>query len=808
MIGPVRRWNAVFRAYAPLRRKVGFIFPLMVITLVLSALGLLFHRSLNAFSAFLIDNAGFQSRGQVNGGGESVQRLFREIVARQLVALDVKTGRLSIQIDCGAVRAGYGPSGDRSMEAMVRRLCDSDVGNRLLSEIEVWNSTLGMLAVRDTFGHAEGLAVCDDQSTYGHFIPAQCHGNKWSPAHRIGAGVQPVDLRRSEPPPAGIYGFLARPPVTGFGDWHRLDAAATGAREMMLRRDFPPRLHATEIRIDVIGLSPSLTVNGVTGPVPRLLCHGARTETACRSLLVEYDRTPHAYRFTLTLPAGRRNVVEIRSRAVQVLPVEMAGLADAMIGPKPALEGFRLRPDEILSLTRHIILNCRTDSAEDYVSDIISYESNASAGDALQKQEQRKACELDWQPRESVRQVRRGQIVVNAGDDRKPVSLTEIRTYSAIEAAHGKRQALDEEEETRPVQEVVPSVEAVRLGLLPLIGLGEADRYSLIGQAVRQKAGQSGVARLDLTLDPVLQEIALSQLRQDIPATDQTPVAPDSFAPARASERRAAIVLVDAGEVRPLRSGGGFDARTGSVLAAASLPLVPPNKSYWDLIAADSYRAAESLLAARGWAQNDRHFAPGSTFKTVVSLAAIDTALRGNSAVSRALGLETGSPGLTAGQLEGVFGKAYGFSYQSRALEVGRTDDLGRVVQTARIGNFGKVALCDMARASGPSAAGSCSANGQLNLMGALTTSNNMWFARMALLLDEDKLVTTSANGRRSEKRGNGSVHEGEPLVLRTMLNRVWSAGAIDLVPGFKALYGPPAHSRFAQLCQWHQPRQ
>jgi cell division protein FtsI/penicillin-binding protein 2 len=732
----------------------------------------------NALPALQVRNEEWTKSASEHRTGEAAKGLFTRLAGEdRLIRLDTTSGRIVMDIDCAAENAGLGRAGrDAAVATRIARLCTTDPGQAIRAEIDVWNRSMLMLAVRDTFGFAGLSAIgskavapgtCDNGSPISEALPPGCHSNNW----RINLGLRRddmlVDAEVPETPAGEIFGFLARIPVPGFGDWKRIDTSALGDRPVRLEATLQRLTEATRVSIDVIGRDPALFVGGVKQPPPRLVCHVARQDALCRELLRARPATPHAWRFTVELPKGDNLAIELRSAAVPVAPVEIAELGpfdpiSAPPGSDAATSPWRI--DERTRLTRNISLVCQVFEVAHFLDDggvrpITGPKRRAT----VRPTPDRRYCGLAWDVVVAGRRMERGTVTIRTGEKPEPTPLAEIAT-ARVETAEGAFK------ETRTS---VPTAAARELGLLPLVGFGESDRYSLIGQAVRLVA-ENDSKSLDLTIDPDIQRLALDQARALVAGDGPNAAA---LAPGHGAERRASIVLIDAGPAR-----GGYDARAGRVLAAATVPATPRHLSFWDLIAADSYRPAESPLAARAWSQNDRHFAPGSTFKAVVALAAVDRAARGDEKVRRALGLERGAQGgLTTGELGEVFGRQYEFAWDNNTLDV-PIRDLPQS-KDHEIRNAGETPLCAMTVPP-------CGQGGRIGLRRALATSSNIWFARLALFLDEARIMTTLPNGQRRESGEPPSPDK--PLTLDRVLTRIWPKPRIDLVPGFAERLGRP----------------
>lgn len=182
-----------------------------------------------------------------------------------------------------------------------------------------------------------------------------------------------------------------------------------------------------------------------------------------------------------------------------------------------------------------------------------------------------------------------------------------------------------------------PSEVAEELGLLPLVGTGGGDSFSLSGMLASTKLPVEGL-EVTLTIDAKLQRLAHEAVAWGI----------ERFKNDRwARDRKSALVVLD--------------ADTGAILAVAAEPSIPPGLSDWDLpsfAAAFPLRDPSAILA---WEVIDKHNTPGSTFKPVTALSLMmDTApdfrrvvggiLRGLSSaeMSREIGVGYGSSAFVA----------------------------------------------------------------------------------------------------------------------------------------------------------------
>lgn len=139
-----------------------------------------------------------------------------------------------------------------------------------------------------------------------------------------------------------------------------------------------------------------------------------------------------------------------------------------------------------------------------------------------------------------------------------------------------------------------PSKDTIDNGLTALIGQDKKDIYSLSG--LMWKAGLAKDAKLQLTLDSRLQKIAYQHLEEAVTKKAHP-------------NRRAAVVIL-----KP---------QTGEILAAANYPNPEMGVHLWDRKAISELYPNKDPYRFNPWQGLTGDNAPGSTFKTVTTLAAI-----------------------------------------------------------------------------------------------------------------------------------------------------------------------------------------
>jgi cell division protein FtsI/penicillin-binding protein 2 len=715
--------------------------------------------------------------------GEASRLVFNRLVEERQIVFDRKSGRLDLRIDCEAERAGFGKS-DPAQKQIIDRLCDSDPGSAVQNELKVWNRNLSILAIRDNHRTAGvDSEDCDNGQNAAFLIPEGCFPSIWDLGIQKAGGDSALDARLREPPSAEVHGYLSRPVRSGFGDWSQFDTAAIGPGIAVLQARFPAAESNRTVTLDLIGDIEGVQIDGQSVNVDRrLYCHGGLGESKCREILSRDKSVPHAWRLAIPLVSGRSVRVVLRARPIPVVPIVLSELGTLEEDKRPIIRDAHFRADETVRLTTNIALACQIVSSEEFESgEIVRYIGGRAPANAP---DVKKYCEPVWNTSQVGSRTQTGTVQINAAGGDKVLPLTEIKRQILAEKTASKNA-----EPAATEQTVIPTPDTARLGLLPVVGLGSADQYSLLGQAVRRARPGDTPPELNLTIDPELQGIAYQRLSAIMSRKPGTEVLTAGFVPGADAVRRGAVVLIDAGAAQGGDNGGGYDADAGRILTAATWPQLPAKPAHaWDGLASDNYRPTSSPLAARAWSQNDKHYQPGSTFKPLIALAAIERAARGETPFLRALGLGRGNAGgLTEQELPIVFGRQNNFAYRSTELRVSTGDD-GE--GTHEITNAGGTALCYMVNGSS-----NCPRDGRIGLRGAITTSSNMFFARLALLVDEEHVVRRTPDNRLIEIKAADPANPSPPLLIERMARRLVPARSLDLAPGFTERFGTPPTS-------------
>jgi cell division protein FtsI/penicillin-binding protein 2 len=271
-----------------------------------------------------------------------------------------------------------------------------------------------------------------------------------------------------------------------------------------------------------------------------------------------------------------------------------------------------------------------------------------------------------------------------------------------------------------------PTDETYRLGLVPIVGFGPSDTFAMSGLMAQSRLPARGVTAA-LTIDSKIQAAAEEALLWGAGRFGPNDPHPN--------ERKGSVVVID--------------ADTGAILAAAGYPTVPQGATPWDYASFATSFPLRDPASVFGWEVIDANNTPGSTFKPLVSIALmrstgelherIATVMRGLSpdGLVRQTGL---NPGQTSYTPPG----------QSRSLDNFSHEATGHFNTPLR------AAACDAKSKPDPN----------FGLRQAVALSINVWFARMAVMLDEPT-ITAFLGGF---KKGNhGTVDAPETHLLNTM---------------------------------------
>lgn len=759
---------------------------------VLALFALLAKLALGGFGERLGDMDKRVEDHRVLRGGPLTQEIFRKLRLADIIHFDNAGLKLEARVNCEAETAGFAapePSDER--KSLIRQFCHSDPGRTIRTEIEQWKSKRSTLAVRDD---RDAGAPCLNHEPTDFYIPTGCRQAAWEARFNAEGGMGASDAATApvlpDFPSPDVYGFVAAlHPKAGFGDWTRFDATDSRGGKMILRTKVAPRSQSGEITVDVIGhvgnTAAHKFVSGVEGDDTldrRTLCVRRPGDVGCVALEALQRETrakigkPFVHRLVFEHRTKQEFELEIEARPIEAFEERIANLTKASFRPSKVDEDDE--QDSKIRLTDHIVARCNLVDPEGVIDSEDGepvYRASQSASEAPDTT----VCRLDW---EAAREGDRTQphapgelraLTSDASLESDQGGAYDLISYVDIAADRPDPAAaaqIGADPRERKKLRAVASETAKTLGLVSLIGVDDTDRYSLLGQ-LSPYAPLGAPTRIDLAIDSRLQREAMATLVDLMNKKPQFAEISRTMKPVHDPLRRATIALVDAGP-----GEGSHDARTGDILAVANWPLPRPGFSEWDLRAVEAWRPALSPLAARGWTQNDAQNAPGSTFKPVIALAAIDRAARGDDDMADIIGAGLDSAGVAR-----VFGAEYGFGWNARELKVPIFAGRNRENKEASI-KTASGALC-----SDIFLGGCGNPSNRATMHDMLTQSNNLWFARLALALDQDNVSVVARDGRRIEFDQNNQPREPR-LEIARMVCRLWPRSARNLFEGVEAI--------------------
>jgi cell division protein FtsI/penicillin-binding protein 2 len=612
-----------------------------IFTVACSLLALLYY------SERLADNVGWNTTVNVEQESRLSASIFRIVAGRDLISS--KTGRRGELFlntpPCEALTLKEPddmlPGVDKTVasakdrENALRLFCNSPQGEEIRNEIDAWNATFDLLAVRDNRFQTPTCQSSRKDLSAEIFVPRDCKPNSWRIERLMQNGPVPNDpvpaawIPGAEPP-YQEFGMIADPDqrYAFAGDWAMMKPGLVESdRRQQFRLSDEITVPATgQVTIDIAGRMRAIRIStaddtattgswtfqpdkpeteGVTlGParVAVFLQCGEATEietSTGQDLDDSYDsedeqedqectkeptydaRTPIAYQITLridrssgpnappTKPTDKRLRIEIDAEPVQTLPVSLRRDRS-----KPRSDGGKQDKFEV-RLTRHIVATC----AQDF------------------RRRDRGSCDLLWK--------------------RVPGLIPpEAREFEL---------ALKDEPNAKLIDRKtgVISNQAFEMGLAPVIGLGPQDWGSLAYALAhhRKPGAEKNAAALELTIDRRTQNLAYQAVTIAGKGTGCPAAKPDKKG--RGQKNRPSNCL----QLRPDQTATlvvlNADQEPGAIKAAASWPGFPTHLHVWDLEALEAQGLGPAALGWRLVVPDQR---PGSTFKAVTGMAAIQLA--------------------------------------------------------------------------------------------------------------------------------------------------------------------------------------
>jgi len=144
-------------------------------------------------------------------------------------------------------------------------------------------------------------------------------------------------------------------------------------------------------------------------------------------------------------------------------------------------------------------------------------------------------------------------------------------------------------------------------GLVPLIGMGKQTPFSLYGLLSRSQVPLK-TDEVVISINSQIQTIAQTTLTRHV---NQMCKLDKAHRKNKYCKKRKASVVI-------------LNANTGAILAVANYPVPPKHINPWDLITFDRFFSKNNPMTLQAWQGLGVHSAPGSSFKPVVVMTALD----------------------------------------------------------------------------------------------------------------------------------------------------------------------------------------
>ncbi len=264
-----------------------------------------------------------------------------------------------------------------------------------------------------------------------------------------------------------------------------------------------------------------------------------------------------------------------------------------------------------------------------------------------------------------------------------------------------------------------PSAFTRDYGLLSLIGYESSDRLALSGLVSRSKLKKNNT-EVRLTLNAALQKSAYKHLQTEL----KQKIDPRGRFN---QQRRASVVLIN--------------PDTGAILAAANYPNPPSDVHRWDRLSFSKLYPTRDPFGVAAWQGLDSNNTPGSTFKMVTALTALQAAEEGNDIIRK---LTRGVSASEYQRLTQLPVSRFGYDPDGDSRQGSATSEVTNsghapLLRSMPHRNVNNKMVYPRLRNQ---ACGTTKSSKNLGLSEAVRDSLNIWFARLAVLMDKDKLAT------------------------------------------------------------------
>lgn len=461
----------------------------------------------------------------------------------------------------------------REISKLVQEFCGSDLGARIASNIDIFNGGGDMFAIRDD----RALAAQRDKAYQCHsgetvsalFIPRGCFRSGWK--IRLSDGKQEIRTIPADSIPMDDYYIMSASLPRAMSDW----AVVKPFRDLngAVRHEMTTRFEhgGKSVRFDFLGHVEALTIGGHPMDMSPLASASSGTLAAIESGVA----TPFTLAFERICKGPKGKVIN----CVPARQGEVFGLR------------FTLTPE--------------TDIPTDVILTVLPGGQRITRADDTDTADPNRDAKMPrWSGMFRKISVSCDALTWPLNDLPVTGASTQCRMNWEAGTPAGKGNRGGRREKT-PFEMVVdgrqiltPSgnltTEGFVLGFGDILGYGIDD----IGSYADYLSTRDDQVGIGMTIRPGLQERLLKIL--------------DSRRANARSTERADIVVVDA---------DGDDA--GALLGFASRPARNAGLSHWDMLALARARPALSPFASHAWVAHNELATPGSTFKLVTGLAAI-----------------------------------------------------------------------------------------------------------------------------------------------------------------------------------------
>lgn len=731
--------------------------------------------------------------------------IFERAVEQGLIWAEIAADGAHIRVvSCenrreGLTPQGVGPRGDIAQQhkQALSLLCTTEHGAQVREEIRQWNDSEYLIAIRDDRNKVVGEGarrkpiVCQEAprrtsrqpspkaETRVAFaaIPRHCLINRWTISLQAGdrdSLGKPIPLETLALEPAATeFDFIASDGPRFMSDWASVTPIANvGPTREDLRYVLRSEIAIPAdglVRIDFVGRlnrvvagSTSLNIEATSPIATRPVSARGRdgVEIAVR---IRCDRQYAPQRDCARVPSGSAPVpfaytIEVRGRARQTATIEIEARLERNL-PRALLQALPdPAPEKTTAATQEEEdPDGETDTEGPTKAELGARTPNLIVACPQQVQDGGTApCQVSWRPVPEPEEA-------EPKPDEPTKDGEEKRPDRAPAVAKGYRVALAGDPNRNLVDAATGefTVDAFDRGLGPVVGAGPT-QFGSLTRALRGSADPS----VTLTIDPVAQRIVRDVLdngRKGCRGGDCV-----------FSHRgvRASVVLIDAS-----------DDRAGEIRAMVSWPPGEVGSHVWDLAAGGGGAWRSTATSRQAWSVGfDGYSQPGSTFKSVTALAAINAALDPDNPARNDLGR------LLRGEMNEADQARYlGFRTRVRVAENQRSRDCraepgadagaANMLFVPKRGGRGSACLQNFGEALNhtyfmPTSVSHCPSSGngrsgtQLGLCEALIKSSNMFFGGVSLLLDGPKVFTA----------GSGEhAPSANALALTQMANRLAS---------------------------------